>query len=234
MPRLLALLLLLCAGPLLAEDPKGDEKPASVAPSWSVGDWWKVQCHPLAGVQPKRPTNEPSLTRDKSTVVTVTFTVVEVRTVGGNRCFAIEMTNDQFEKEKVTFVIRASNLTVKQIETTTDGENSSTLENPAKTYVHQDTGLLIPLDFPRLPREGKDETVADTIGTTTREFIQTTKFAADGRKATVEIKTEINGKPLVSTQVWEQGRPWWTSAKRVYDGAEMESGTLVDWSGKQD
>ncbi len=242
-PALLAFALFAFALPATAqedgEEPnetagKADEVPASVAPAWHVGDWWKVECHPLAGTQPKRPRSGPDLAKDPTRIVTVSFRVAEMRTVGGNRCYAIEMTNDQFDAERVTFVIRASNLTVKQLELTDDGQASTVIENPAKTYLHQDTGLLIPLDFPRFPKEGKDETVADTVGTTSRELIQTTKFSADGRQADVEIKSQINGKPIVSVQRWEAGRPWWTEARRTYDATEMEAGKLVDWSGKKE
>ncbi len=218
------------------EPPPGtkDEVPMTVAPAWTVGDWWKIECHPMAGVNPKQPNKPPTLEKDRKTTVTCTFQVVEMKTLDGNRCFVLEMTNDQFDTERVTLIVRSSNLTLKRMEQTDDGETSSVIDNPSKTYVHSDTGLLIPLDLPRLPREGTDETVADTIGTGTREFIQTTKYADGGRTAVVEIKTQINGKPLVSTQVWKAGHPWWVEARRVLDGVEMETGRLVDWSGRKD
>lgn len=213
--------------------PSKEAPPAGIAPAWSVGDWWKVTCHPLVGTQPKRPHTEPDLRPDPEVTVTVTYRVVETREVAGNRCWVIEMTNDKFEQERVVFFVRALNLTLKQLEISSGGDTPRTIDHPSKTYIHEDTGTLVPLDLPRLPREARDETVADTVGTGSREFIQTTRFSEDGRRATVEIRTTLNGKPLVSTQVWEANKPWWSEARRTLDGQPLEAGRLVDWKGKE-
>lgn len=211
------------------------------APSWTVGDSWKVGTwHGQVFRRPTHPSAPASQApyNPRGRMITVTFEVKGIQKVNKADCYEVQVT---FPKEDTGFrrryqvyystqscrLIRVRDVSIKPDGTTKDvvTECSGGLQGPVlPANVHS----LVPLDWPDFMRPN-----ATSSAGTARTASQTTTLGAaspTGGAAVQQYEITLMGAPgskqAKIVQLWQPGDPWWRQAK-TYRGTQLVSESVL-------
>jgi hypothetical protein len=218
-----------------ADAPKQDDESRGplrdLAPSWRPGSAWTVVTNPLVFSSPKDPRAESGLHRDLTKKISLHFQVKDVTKLEDVSCLEVSVASEFRPGEEVTLVVRAQDLSLKELRTKDKSSGQDTVISNGRTpFVCYETSALIPYDFPLFPRETKSEERTFDLGSG-RKVVQKITLDAD-RVATIVLTTTVGGDEIVTTQRWKRGLPFWSSATRTRAG-KVECSAELDESSIQ-
>ncbi len=203
-------------------------------PQWKVGDSWEVVVREMLGAilgrQGERETESPGSTNF------INFKVIDLTDIDGEMCYVIEIvyknpTNDTDRKVGLRLYVRQNDFTLKRIAKLTRDSVNSPWEicdfyNNNSNFIMFDMpfNVSIPCDFPNFPVENVNEerttkTPVGLIVTQKLTFLTETTLQ-------VELTTDDGTGTIKTTQIWERGKPWWSSCKREFTYKDYETGEM--------
>jgi hypothetical protein len=118
--------------------------------------------------------------------------------------------------------IRKDDFTLKKL---INGNNSFEFNNGQDFIIFSEQLCIpIPVDFPNFPATNTNEerTIKVNSGLTV-----TQKVTFIGENTTqIELSTKFGTRSIKTTQIWERGKPWWSSCKREFAYKDYETGEI--------
>ena len=204
--------------------------PSDFIPSWHEGDGWDVITRvPLAALYGVSGGSEEE---SRGAPEDIQFNVLAPKTIDGETCYVLEVsyksTPYKTSKQNGYYLyVRQTDFTVKQLQRIIiNSDGTVKMGEPPINNGHSPAifstpcRVDIPLDFPNLS-SGQ----AEPTGTTSTGLVVTQKVSfLDDNTMKVELTADTTGL-LKTTQIWQKGKPWWSSVER--------SLTYTDENGKQ-
>lgn len=203
----------------------------SFAPTWRVGQSWKVQAFSRQGTA----TKSYSHTMWK-------FKVESRRQVNDETVFTIKVSAENVRGTPV-YVLKLSQPELRPIGLSTYLSGEVIDERPLSGAALAKGGALLPLDSSELPffeiswwDRNKDLTLKQRsiFGSGRNGFNQdatfTQRVVADRLIRRLDLLLVANQADQIKNfQSWEQGKPWWVGAKRWHKGVLETEAILVDY-----
>ncbi|MEW6087983.1 MAG: hypothetical protein AB1498_06715 [bacterium] len=154
------------------------------------------------------------------------FRVIDLKEVEEDMCYVVEMTEEGMENEEaLQLYVRKDDFTLKKVREITkdrmgeihktDKYNESGHDFIMFTMFSMPFFINIPCDFPNFPATNDSEKRTIQLPDSARFITQKVTFA-DANTVEIELSTENNGGLLKTIQIWERGKPWWSSIKRTF------------------
>ncbi len=208
------------------------EETASFAPRWEVGQTWKVQV-----ISGQDHDNGPGLEYRLWN-----FEVTEKTRIGDETFYTVKISAEG--KEPLRFVLEFIYPDLSLISVATYENGSLVREERASssTFFFNDQGArIIPLDFLTLPTFNlsnrqrnksvgfeREEVIDEGPSPIKLRYEFDQHILSTRAVKTLKITAADSQRKIVGYQFWEEGRPWWTNAKRNIDGQLVSEGILID------
>lgn len=207
-------------------------------PKWQIGDSWDVTIRQMA--ISRIPVVEQKNVTDKiapSIIRRIYFKVIDRKNIDNEICYVVEVGyKDEWSEheEDATILhlyVREDDFTLQQIAEIA----KDTIGNITPQFnFRNDNGrefiiftelfdIAIPFDFPNFPVSNMNEERTIQVPGSEQDMTQKINFI-DQNIVQIEFSTEISGGIYRTTQIWERGKPWWSSCKREFTYKDYETG----------
>lgn len=215
--------------------------PSSSAPQWVVGDTWRVGAWHAQVFRPdKRPTM--GTYKLKGRLISVTFLVVGIKTVGQTECYEVKVT---FPREETGFqrlyfvyysraagkLVRVHDVSLRPDGSTKDNRTDYPTDSSSPTFVDDVPGA-VPLDWPVLTQQN----VTPQTGGTTKTAQTTIPRSVQSPDGTAEDEVTLTKssekKQAKVVQHWRKGEGWWRQAQKYRNGELIGEAILLEVNGR--
>jgi len=156
----------------------------------------------------------------------INFKVIDITAVDNEMCYIIEVTydnpiNEDERKAVLQLYIRKGDFTLKKAleitrDSVTQAQRTDDFHNNGHEFIIFRNPFKIPIlcDFPNFPAVNTDE--ERTLQASGDSCPETQKVIfLDQNTLKIELSTPYRNGILRITQIWEKGRPWWSSVSRT-------------------
>src|SRR3989338_125761 len=205
-------------------------------PQWHVGDSWDTVIRSVGGWEPgfiyEGPTEIPG------SPLYIHFEVADLKEIDGEMCYIIQITyknptNEYDRNAALQLYVRQDDFTlkklmelIKQPDGSMDIDHFHTQDNVREFVIfRRPFSISIHLDFPNLSATNTNEERA--VQESPDHYPETQRIIfLDANTMKVELSTPNNNGILTVTQIWERGKPWWSSCKREFTYKDYETGEM--------
>lgn len=210
-------------------------------PRWQIGDSWEVTMRQMAisripEIEQKYLINKiaPSIIRR------IYFKVIDHGIINNDKCYVVEVGyKDEWSKHEgsntlLHLYVHEDDFTLQQVIEVTEtdlGEITERINYPnenGRDFVNFASDLAdfsIFCDFPNFPATNTNEERTVKIPDSEQTMTQRVTFI-DNNTVKIELSTNVSGGTYKTTQLWERGKPWWSSCKREFTYKDYETGEM--------
>lgn len=207
-------------------------------PQWRVGDSWDTVIRRMPVAVSPGSLEESLEYKGPGAVTFIHFEVVDLKEIDGEMCYIVEITyknptNKYDANTALQLYVRQDDFTLKKVMTLSkqpddsmDIAHSFTQDNVREFVIfRRPFSISLPLDFPNFPATSTNE--ERTVQDSPDHYPETQKITfLDANTMKVELSTPNNNGILTITQIWERGKPWWSSCKREFTYKDYETGEM--------
>lgn len=226
--------LLIISSSFLVQDIHSAINP-DFTPKWQVGDSWDTVMRRMSASIPRAPKTIEAggYIEHPGEPEHIHFEVIEHKELDGEMCYVVEVTSQESVAEEILqLYIREGDFTLQQVvEITKDnsGEIIQTID------YHNENGhdfvmftllpfsISIPCDFPNFPPTNTNEERTIQVPDSAQTMTQKATFI-DDNTLKIELSTKVSEGFYKTIQIWERGKPWWSSCKREFTYEDYETG----------
>lgn len=191
-------------------------------PKWQVGDSWDTVRRGvrswIPGFRYEGPLEGPG------EPLYIHFEIVNLKEIDKEMCYVVEITevNRRDIEEKMLLYVRKDDFTLKKVVVITkrgDGTIGKTVyvnEN-GHDFILFSSPFFVPMlcDFPNFPATNTDEERIIQVPDSAQTMTQKVTFI-DNYTVKIELSTHVSHGLIKTTQIWEKGKPWWSSIERTF------------------
>lgn len=217
------------------------ENNSDFRPNWKTGNRWTVitrwkYLKPILGIRKDLLDEYQEI--HAGPVEQIEFKVIKPKQMSEMDCYVIEAriknpTNEYDRNNKWLIYIWKDYFTLNKVEEVTVADNTNIVESSRENRIPNEFCMLnrgivtfIPFDFPNFPVKNRNEERTAREPGSSDTITQKVTFL-NQRTMKIELSTKTRLGIYKTVQIWEEGKPWWSSARKTFTRIDRKTGKEV-------